>query len=186
MTLRRLHRTNAALLGIFIALHLTNHLALLFGRTAHDTVMETLRPLYRNLVSEPVLLALFAAQIVLGLALAIRRGWPRDHWGRAQILSGGLLAAFVMAHVPAVLLARATTDTDTGFAAAVVTSAPQMWFYIPYYIAAVTALTTHLAAALRFAQWPSAPGTLPRVLPWLGLVLGIVIVAGLKGAFDPV
>lgn len=185
MTLRRLHRLNAALLGVFLALHLGNHLALIGGHATHTAVMEALRLLYRNTMIEPVLIALFAAQIVLGLILIRRRGWPANRWAKAQVASGGVLAAFLVAHVSTVLATRMTTDTGTGFAATVVSGSPQMWFFIPYYIAAVTALATHLAAALRFARWPAARGALPRLLPIVGLAAGVVIVLGLRGTFNP-
>lgn len=183
MSLARLHRLSAVLLGLFLALHLTNHAALIFGQAAHGVVMLALRPLYRNAVVEPVLIALFAAQIALGLALVWRRGRPRGHWAVAQVVSGIGLAVFLVQHVPVVLLSRATVDTDTAFAAAVVQEAPGALYFVPYYILAVAALATHLAAALRFARWPSPPDWPVRALPWAGLALGGLIVLGLRGAF---
>lgn len=91
------------------------------------------------------------------------------------------LALFLVQHVPAVL--RARPETGTAFAAAVVQEWPGAAYFIPYYIAAVAALATHLAAAHRFAHWPAPPDLLARALPWAGAVLGVVIVAGLLGAF---
>jgi len=179
MTLKSLHRGNAALLGLFLGLHLANHAALTWGPGAHGAVMEALRPLYRHPLVEPLLIALFAAQIGMGLALAWRRGRPRGAWAWAQALSGLWLALFLVQHVPAVLLARPETDTNAAFAAAVVQDWPGALYFIPYYIAAVAALATHLAAARRFARWPAAPGALARGLPVAGLVLGAGIVAAL-------
>ena len=181
MSLRRLHRLNAACLGLFLALHLANHAALVWGHAAHGAVLAALRPLYRNALVEPMLIFLFAAQIGLGLALAWRRGRPADGWALAQLVSGLWLALFLVQHVPAVLLGR--PDTGTAFAAAVVQDWPAATYFIPYYIAAVAALATHLAAARRFARWPAPPDRLTRTLPWAGAALGGVIVAGLIGAF---
>jgi len=183
MTLRRLHRLNAVALGLFLALHLTNHAALLAGQAAHAGVMAALRPLYRNPLVEPLLIALFAAQIVLGLTLAWRRGRPLNRWALAQLASGLYLAVFLLQHIPAVLLARPATDTDIAFAAATVESLPKALYFAPYYLLAVTALATHLAAALRFARWPAPPGVWARTLPGIGAAFGLVILAGLWGAF---
>lgn len=181
MTLRRLHRLNAALLGLFLALHLSNHAALVWGHAAHTAVMEALRPLYRNSLVEPALIALLAAQVALGLTLVRRRGRPSGGWALAQTVSGLWLALFLVQHVGAVLWSR--PDTGTAFAAAVVRDWPLAAYFIPYYIAAVAALATHLAAARHFARHPAPPDRLTRALPWAGAALGAVIVAGLIGAF---
>jgi hypothetical protein len=139
------------------------------------------RSIYRHAVVEPVLIALFGVQIALGLALVWRRGRPSGAWALAQVASGVWLALFVVQHVPAVL--RARPETGTAFAAAVVQEWPGAAYFIPYYIAAVAALATHIAAAHRFAHWPAPPDLLARALPWAGAALGVVIVAGLLGAF---
>ena len=49
--------------------------------------------------------------------------------------------------------------------------------------AVLTALATHLAAARRMALLPGPADALARALPWGGVALGVVIVAGLLGAF---
>ena len=183
ISLRTLHRANALALGLFLTLHLANHLALTGGMAAHRAALEILRPLYRNPVVEPVLIALFAVQIGLGLVLAWRRGRPRAGWAMAQLVSGLVLAWFLVQHVPAVLLARPHTDTDAQFAAAVVLDLPGAAYFIPYYILAVAALATHLAAARRFARWPRPADTLTHALPWVGALIGAVIVQGLRGTF---
>lgn len=174
LTLTRAHRLTAAALGLFLALHLGNHLALLAGAGAHGALQNALRPVYRAAPVEPVLLALFALQIGLGLALARRRGMGRG-WAAAQVASGLYLAAFLVQHVPAVLAARAATpptDTDASFAAAVLQGWPALYF-APYYALAVAALATHIAAALHFR------GLTLRWLPWSGLALGAAFVAAL-------
>jgi succinate dehydrogenase/fumarate reductase cytochrome b subunit len=175
---RRAHRLIALALALFLVLHLGNHLFLLEGVEAHRQALLTLRHLYRAAPVETVLLALFAAQIALGLLLARRRGLGRG-WAAAQVVSGLYLAFFLVQHVPAVLIARAghpPIDTDARFAAAVL----QGWgglYFAPYYALAVAALVTHLAAALH------ARGVRARSLPCAGLILGVLIVAGLMGTF---
>lgn len=181
--LKRLHSLNALVLCLFIGLHMANHLALLGGFAAHDAVLERLRPLYRAALVEPVLIALFALQIGLGLALAWRRGRPRMGWAWVQVVSGVTLALFLVQHVPATLFARPETDTDARFAAAVVRDWPGAAYFIPYYILGVTALAAHLAAGRRFGLWPRPADALTRAMPLAGLAAGITIVAGLLGAF---
>lgn len=178
MTLIRAHRLTAAVLGLFLALHLGNHLALLAGIEAHRSLQTLLRPLYRPAPVEVLLLTLFALQITLGLILARRRGMGRG-WALAQVASGLGLAFFLVQHVPAVLLARAATpplETDAAFAASVLQGWSGLYFG-PYYALAVAALSTHLAAALHFR------GVTLRALPFAGLGAGSLIVAGLLGAF---
>lgn len=178
MTLARAHRLNAAALGLFLVLHLGNHPALLAGIDAHRAAQTLLRPLYRPIPVETLLIGLFALQIGLGLILARRRGLGRG-WALAQVASGLYLAFFLIQHVPAVLLARAETppiDTDAHFAAAVLQGWQGLYFG-PYYALALTALATHLAAALHFRGI-----TLPW-LPWAGFGFGLVVLAGLTGGF---
>ncbi len=166
------------MLGLFLVLHLGNHLALFAGIEAHRSLQSLLRPLYRPAPVEAALLALFALQIALGLTLARRRGLGRG-WALAQVASGLYLAFFLLQHVPAVLLARAATppvDTDARFAASVL-SGWQGLYFAPYYALALTALATHLAAAAHFRR-----RTL-RWLPWAGFGLGLLVVTGLTGAF---
>ena len=174
LTLARAHRLTAAALGLFVALHLGNHLALFAGAGAHRAVQAAVSPLYRAALVEPVLITLFALQIGLGLTLARRRGMGGG-WAAAQVGSGLYLAVFLVQHVPAVLAARAATPptaTDARFAAAVLQGWPALYF-APYYALAVAALATHLAAALHFR------GLTLHGLPWAGLALGVALVAAL-------
>lgn len=181
--LRRLHRGNAALLGVFLALHLASHAFLVAGRGAHLGALGLVSPLYANGLVHPVLVVLLALQIGLGVALVVRRGRPDSGWAWAQVVSGLYLAFFLLQHVPAVIAARAQgVETDTFFAAAVLRW-PLGLYFAPYYVLAVMALFTHVAAFLRFRAWPAAPGRLARALPVLGLGFGIVIVCGLMGLF---
>ena len=186
MTLRQAHRLNAYALGVFILLHLGNHLAMIAGPDAHVAAMGALRAIYRPLAVEALILILFAVQAALGIALAWRRGRPDNAWGWAQLLSGLYMIFFLLQHVPAVLMARfAELDTDIRFAGAVVARLPDAAYFAPYYILAVAAFFTHVAAALRFRIWPAAATPLQRAAPFVGAAFGALIVAGLLGVFGP-
>lgn len=177
--MRQLHRGTALALGLFLVLHFAHHLSLVAGTDIHLRGFDLLRPLYRAILIEPVLLALFALQIFLGLRLAQGRGWPHTGWGRLQTASGLYLAAFLLIHLGAIFAARLQdVDTNTHFAAAGLHSPRLRLFFAPYYTLAVAALFAHVASAL---YWRGVPHM--RWLVGLGLIAGAVIVAGLMGAF---
>lgn len=168
----RAQRALAAPPGLFLAMHLANHLALPAGHKAHRAVQALLSRVYRAPGVEALLLALFAAQIGLGLALSRRRG-PGRGWAAAQLGSGLYLAVFLVQHVPAVLAARAATppvETDAAFAAAVLAGWPGLWC-APCDTLVPAAPARHLAAALHFR------GCSPNRPPWAGLALGAALVA---------
>lgn len=177
-----LHRLNARILGLFLVAHLFNHATIVFGFGAHLAVMDVLAAIYRLRLIEVPLLFLFAVQILLGLRLVWARGWPDNSWGRAQVVSGLYLAFFLVQHMVAVVMTPLSydgMDTNVYWAASVVSRPPFVWYFAPYYVLAVMALFTHIAAAMRFARWPDPASGMQRALPLVGLGFGIVIVAGL-------
>ena len=182
MNLNSLHKSNAKILGIFIALHLANHLALLISRQAHLDLIETLRLIYRPWFIEYPLLFLFAAQIVLGVLLITKRGKPSNGWAWAQVLSGGYIAFFLLQHVSAALMARVLHDfeTTTFWAASVVSKTPFVYYFFPYYVLAIFAMFTHIAAAMRFSTYPRAATRFQKSLPVVGFILGVAIVTSLS------
>ncbi len=183
MTLAKLHRLNAAVLAAFLVAHMVNHLALAVGFALHIQMMGALRSVYRGQLIEPILIALFAAQLILGMALIFRRGKPEGGWAWLQVLSGGYLAFFLLQHVPAALNLRLRfpeLDTNVYWAASVVSAPPLVWYFAPYYSLAIAALFAHIAAALRFRRWPAPASSLHKTLPWIGLLFGCLVVYGLR------
>ena len=186
--LRRLHRFNAAALGIFIAAHLGNHLVLTVGAGAHIAFMDLLRAVYRIRVVEAAIVLLFIAQIALGLALAFRRGRPQGNWAWLQTLSGLYLAFFLCQHIAAVFWARsafAAFDTNVYWAAAVVHRPPLSLYFIPYYGLAVMSVFTHIAAALHFRQ-PHSESRLPAFVLGSGVLTSALILTALTGLVRPI
>lgn len=186
MTLRRLHRLSALVLGAFIALHLANHLAGLWGQAAHAVTQQALARLYRAPMVEPLLLILFLGQMISGLRLSL----PRlrllrklPPWSRLQTLSGLSLIAFLIIHISAVLTARmAGVPSDLAFAATAFQAGGLWpWLFAPYYGLAVMAVFLHLAAALR-RQRPTAAIALSAA----GTTLAISLVLMLMGIFSPI
>jgi succinate dehydrogenase/fumarate reductase cytochrome b subunit len=177
MTLRRLHRGLAVALGLFIALHLFNHLAGLAGQDAHRRVQEALRPVYRNGLVEPLLLLAMTLQAGVGLRLLTAR-----HRLTLQTASGGYLALFLLIHVGAVMTARwQGIDTDLAFAAAGLHAhTPWPLVFALYYGLAVTAVFAHLSVPIARRQ-PTAA----RFVLGSGVVVVLALVLLLSGRIYP-
>lgn len=171
---RKLHRTNAILLGVFISAHLINHLAIIGGVEAHLATMKAMRAFYRPVYVEAVLYALFGAQILLGFTLMCKQGRPRNRWGWAQYISGGTLTVFLLQHMGAALLTRMVNpevDTNVYWAASVVSREPFVWYFAPYYALGILSIFVHVAAALKkrarlkaYSNWVVGTGVLVSII----------------------
>jgi succinate dehydrogenase/fumarate reductase cytochrome b subunit len=192
MTLRTLHRTSAIVIATFACLHIANHLASLAGIPTHIAFMEAARSVYRQPMVETFLLACVAFQVASGLWFVVR-GWKQRQGGIAwlQVISGALLAFFLLVHVGAVLYGRNALNLDTNFyfAAAGFHVPPNQFFFAPYYFLAVLALFTHLGCAAYWnlqaasARVRTLAVTLPMVV---GGIVSMLIVLSLAGKLQPV
>jgi succinate dehydrogenase/fumarate reductase cytochrome b subunit len=187
---RRLHRIAAALTGLYVLVHLANHLLALKSIAAHIAFMQGVRTVTRVPAVEALLLAAVALQAGSGLRLLWRRrGQRRLRFDRLQALSGAYLAFFLLVHVVSVLLGRALLRLDTNFyyAAAGLQVRPYPLFFVPYYGLAVAALFVHLGCALRRMLPARMPLAARERLAWGGIALGalmaVLIVAAFSGAF---
>ncbi|MEX0968944.1 MAG: hypothetical protein WD046_00715 [Paracoccaceae bacterium] len=194
MTLRKLHKSTAVLLVVFIILHFATHLAGLFGIAAYDRVQAAFRLLYRNPIVEPILLVAFITQIIGGAVLLLgqyRRGL-RGRWAKLQAASGAAFLFFIIQHISAMALARWGDGLNTTFywPAAGMNGAPFVWYFFPYYFLGVTALFLHIACALRLVLMRSQRHHLALPALWgltaLGLALAITINLMLIGTFYPI
>jgi hypothetical protein len=175
--MRRIHYLSGIVLSFFIGLHLTNHLVGMWGVDAHIAWMENLRPIYRNIFSEIVLLAAVGAQVWSGIALVRqRRGTPKIGWDRGHIWSGLYLSFFLIFHVSAVMMGRFVMQLDTNFyfGAAGMNAFPTCLFFVPYYVLAIMAFFTHIAAINSKKMARNIFGISPS-----GQSVGILIVGGL-------
>ena len=183
---RALHRAAGAVLALFLAVHVANHLAALAGVDAHVRFMERARLVYRQPGVESLLLLCALVQAASGLALAWAGRRRRGVLARAQVASGACLALFLAIHVAAVLTGRASgLDTNFYFAAAGLHVWPFVLFFGPYYFLAVAALCVHVGCALAWrvrARRLAVAGAASVA----GVVLGAVIVACLLGVVQPV
>lgn len=189
--IRTIHRTSGPLLLLFVAAHLGNHLAALWGVEMHGAVMRALRTIYRHPLVEPLLLLAVVVQVTTGL-IQVTRGW-RTRSGRVawlQASSGLAIVTFLSIHVSAVLVGRAS-GLDTGFHfAAAGMHAGLAGFFIPYYFIAVAALFAHLGCA---AYWwltgrgrEAAAGRALGAMIVTGVLVASLLVTLLAGGIVPV
>jgi len=189
-SLNTIHRMLAALILLFVAIHLLNHTVAIAGADSHIEIMELFRVLYRNPIVEIVILFCLLLQISIGFYFVIRSKNKRhDLFSRAQLFSGLYIAFFVLFHVGAVLNGRYNLNLDTNFyfASAGMYIGQLKYFFIPYYFLAVVAVFTHVAC---FARWRiSRNASIDRAnivaaaMVITGVLLGILIVASLAGVF---
>jgi len=154
--LRVAHGISAAVILLFVAFHLTNHLFGLFGPVTHAQVMAIGRVVYRSQLVEPILVAILLFQVASGAKLAWR--WsarPLDAAGVLQVGSGAYLAAFILTHLnSAFVSARWVHRIPTDWAWA--TGAPDgllmdAWNIrlLPHYALGVFFVIAHVFCGLR-------------------------------------
>jgi succinate dehydrogenase hydrophobic anchor subunit len=155
--LRVAHGVSAlALVMIFLALHIANHLMFPAGPGTYDAVMKVFRHVYRTDILQPLLVALFLFQIGTGLFFAWRlTAAPSDRFRTFQIASGVYLAFYVLGHMDSVFIFARTylgIDTDWGFATgapAGLVNDPWNIRLVPHYWLGVFFVLAHLAAGAR-------------------------------------
>jgi hypothetical protein len=158
--LRAAHGVAAlVVLGLFLGLHLVNHLAGLIGPEAHRALMKSLRLVYGSAITEPSLVALMLLLVGSGAVLAARRLTARlDGFEVFQIAAGVYLLFFVLGHMNSVFVfariwSQPPIATDWSFATSeawggLIASA---WSnrLIPHYWLGVFFALSHVAAGLR-------------------------------------
>jgi hypothetical protein len=155
--LRVAHGVSAlALVTIFLALHIANHLLFPPGTATYDAVMKVFRHVYRNDIVQPLVVALFLFQVGTGLFFVWRlTEAPSDRFRTFQIASGVYLAFYVLGHMDSVFIfARTYLGIDTGWGFA--TGAPtglvkDKWNIrlVPHYWLGAFFVLAHLAAGAR-------------------------------------
>jgi hypothetical protein len=155
--LRVAHGVSAlALVMIFLALHIANHLMFPAGAETYDAVMKVFRHVYRTEILQPLVVALFLFQIGTGLFFAWRlTAAPTDRFRTFQIASGVYLAFYVLGHMDSVFIFARTylgIDTGWGFATGAPTGLvkdPWNIRLVPHYWLGVFFVLAHLTAGAR-------------------------------------
>lgn len=185
--------SSLAIMLVFLAPHLFNHLLGVFGADVHRTVMDVLRGVYRNAVLEPIIIIAFFFQLLSGLVLIRPKTISRaDVLDALQTASGAYLTLFIASHINSVFTLARYFGTETDYKWAVgdpVGLVADAWSIrlLPHYSLAVFFLIAHLACGMRVVM--RNHNVRPRaysISTWGVIVLGglvtAVITAGMLGA----
>src|SRR5689334_8765966 len=169
----------------------------LWSFDANEVMMKALRKWYRSDIVQPVLVALFAYQVISGVALLWRHtALKADFFRTLQTATGALLTAFIVSHLNAVfVLGRGVSQVDTTFSWAGGAPSgllPDPWNVrlIPHYSLAVWLVITHAGLGLRMVLLNHRTSrALANQVAWalsaLGLVVSLIILAALLKVHAP-
>jgi len=155
--LRVAHGVSAlAIVLIFLALHIGNHLLFPTGPATYEAVQKVFRHVYRSNILQPLLVALILFQVGTGLFFVWRlTAAPSDRFRTFQIASGVYLAAYMLGHMDSVFIfARTYLRIDTGWDFATGDPAGMIkdrWNIrlLPHYWLAMFFVLSHLASGSR-------------------------------------
>lgn len=147
MSLTKIHFLSGLVLTLFISLHLANHLVSVCSIESHISFMNSLRLVYRNPISEAILMLSVLVQIASGVQLFRKTNGANSRYQKLHIWSGLYLAIFLVIHVSAIMGGRFLFQVDTNFyfGAAGLNKFPFMLFFVPYYSLAILSFFTHIA-----------------------------------------
>ena len=185
--------SSLAIMIVFLAPHLFNHLLGVFGTDVHRTVMEVLRVVYRNSVLEVIIIIAFFFQILSGLVLIKPKTISRaDVLDALQTASGAYLTLFIASHINSVFTLARYFGTDTDYKWAIgdpVGLVADAWSIrlLPHYSLAVFFLIAHLACGMRVVMRNhNIRPSVYRASTWGVIMFGglvtAVITAGMIGA----
>lgn len=186
---KKLHYFSGIVLSIFITLHLLNHLGSIWGAEVHIQSMNYLRPLYRNIVIETLLLCSVSIQIFSGLRLVYKRKTLKlSFFQIIQNYSGLYLSFFLLVHLSAIMVGRYYLKLDTNFyfGVAGLNTFPINLFFIPYYALALISVFTHLAVVhkTKTSIRIISPQAQFYIIMILGTLISIGIFYGLTSHFQ--
>ncbi|HYG40791.1 MAG TPA: hypothetical protein VD908_19335 [Cytophagales bacterium] len=180
--IKKLHYFSGITLAVFITFHLINHLASLMGSATHIEWMELFRKVYRHPIIETLLTAAVVFQIATGVKLLSKKK-ERIKAEKIQIYSGLYLSFFLLAHVSAVFAGRYLEHLDTNFyfAGVGLNYYPSVFFFIPYYFLAVSAIFLHIAS-LHYLKTKSVWTS--YVIATIGIITSVLIIIGFTNEFQ--
>ncbi len=189
-SITKIHFVTGLTLSIFVGLHLFNHFCSIFGPEKHIELMNMLRPFYRNLLVESILLIAVLVQIISGIALfKTQKRLAKKGFEKLHIYSGLYLALFLVIHLSAVLVGRLFLNLDTNFyfGVAGLNAFPFNLFFIPYYALAILSFFGHMAAIhakkMTCEILNLGPNQQAKLILIFGSIVTIVLFYGLTNHF---
>lgn len=193
MNLKKIHYISGLTITVFVSLHLFNHIYSIFGVDKHIELMTNLRPFYRNIIAETILILAVFVQLISGLRLFfMNRNKVITAFDKLQIWTGLYLAIFFVIHLSAVLGGRLFLHLDTNFyfGVAGLNSFPFNLFFIPYYGFAIISFFGHIAAIHSKKMKQNILGLTPnrqsKIILTFWVCLTIAIFCGLTNRFQGV
>lgn len=193
MTIKKLHFITGLTITLFVGLHLFNHFFSLFGADRHIEIMNSLRPIYRNIPVETVLIIAVIIQIFSGIKLfRTNRKLATTFFDKLQIWTGLYLATFFVIHLSAVFVGRLILNLDTNFyfGVAGLNSFPFNLFFIPYYCLAIISFFGHIASIhnkkMKITLFGLTAINQSKVILVFGIALTIILMYGLTNHFKGV
>jgi uncharacterized membrane protein (DUF373 family) len=191
MNYKKIHFTSGVIISVFVVLHLYNHSCSVWGASKHIEVMNVLRPFYRNIISETILLIAILIQMYSGLHLYNKsKSRASAFFEKLHLWTGLYLAIFLVFHLSAVGVGRFFLHLDTNFyfGVAGLNHFPTNIFFIPYYALAIMAFFGHISAIHYKKMNSSIMGICPSLQSFLLLLfvlcLTIFILYGLTNHFQ--
>lgn len=195
MQLRKIHRLNAGVLLVFLAIHLITHISGIYGIDAYNAVQDFFRAVYRQPLIEPILISSITVQLAIGAILVakmLRHNRPNDAWRWTQVISGVFFLVFMAQHLFSLGMARwyFALETDFYWPASVMSGPPFVYYFVPYYFFGVLAVVAHVGAAIRNRLKASGHAELGNRLGVGTILLGAMISASvlpiLSGGLFPI
>jgi hypothetical protein len=193
MNSKKIHHLSGLTITVFVGAHLVNHCFSIFGAYKHIEIMTALRPFYRNILSETILILAVTIQIYSGLKLfKTSRKSAKTFFEKLHVWTGLYLAGFFVIHLSAVLVGRLLLYLDTNFyfGVAGLNSFPTNLFFIPYYGLAIISFFGHIAAIhskkMKRDILSLTPTGQSKFILAFGLALTLVIFYGLTNHFQGV
>ncbi|MFM9927679.1 hypothetical protein VLK31_32195 [Variovorax sp. H27-G14] len=183
----------AAILLLFLGMHLSNHLGGLLSESVHRSLMDIFRTVYRARLIEPIVVGLFLFMVGSGLALVA--GYVRqkaDVFRTLQVASGVYLVFFVLGHMNSVffyarMLLQIPTDWNfaTGAPTGLIKDAWNIRL-LPHYMLGVFFVLSHLVLGARIvAVAHRVEEAKANTWTWAGIVLSaavaVAIILGMSG-----
>lgn len=183
----------AAILLLFLGMHLSNHLGGLLSESVHRSLMDIFRTVYRARLIEPIVVGLFLFMVGSGLALVA--GYVRqkaDVFRTLQVASGVYLVFFVLGHMNSVffyarMLLQIPTDWNfaTGAPTGLIKDAWNIRL-LPHYMLGVFFVLSHLVLGARIvAVAHRVEEAKANTWTWAGIFLSaavaVAVILGMSG-----
>lgn len=188
---RAVHAVTAALITLFVIVHLFAQSMSLFGEDTYTRVQQIVATAYRTPVIEAILVGLMISQIISGVKIAWHWGPLQTDTARVMQVAGGtFLALFILGHMISIFLYARTMHqipTDWSYA----TGAPHGLLHdawnirlIPHYSWGVFFVISHIASGIRWVLLQRGMDSTRVQRGWyvahaLAVVLSLAIITGL-------